>query len=90
MNNPIEEQKKAIAFFDDLRLGAKVNRFSREAATFNAQHAREKLMLMRNAEVKVSMCCVVCSKYWDGQCQLLAVNVEQNWMCKHFDLYKED
>ena len=88
--SPIEEQKKAIVFFDSLRLGAKIDPANREYARKNSIYTRQRLVLMRKAKLSCVNCCSICSRYWDGQCQLLAINVDPNWICKHFDLYKGD
>lgn len=88
MRNPIEEQKKAIVFFDWLRLGAKIAPASRESAKRNAIYARQKLVLMRKAGLRCVNCCANCSRFWDGQCQLLDISVEYHWICRHFDLYE--
>lgn len=90
MSNPIEEQKNVITYYDKIRFGVKNSLGERKAASIHAQYAREDLMRMRKAGLRCVHCCSVCSRYWYGQCQLLARNVDPNWICKHFDLYKED
>lgn len=89
MRDPIEEQKDVITYYDEIRFGAKTSEIRREAASINAQYAREKLMRMRKAGLHCVNCCANCSRFWDGQCQLLAINVEPYWICRHFDLYEE-
>ena len=89
MRNPIEEQKNVITYCDEIRLGTKYNMSRRYAASINAHHARENLMSMRKAGLRCVNCCANCSRFWDGQCQLLGINTEYYWICRHFDLYKE-